>query len=71
MVPKIVTAVFVRTGQILELCVRGQLIRTTPEHPFWTTRKVGREQERLRLATNFWMRTGSWSLWRIERHRKV
>ena len=36
---KIVEAVFMRTGQILVVRVDGQQIRTTPEHPFWTTRK--------------------------------
>ena len=33
--PKVVEEVFVRTGQILHVHVRGQVIRTTPEHPFW------------------------------------
>ena len=33
--PKVVEEVFVRAGQILHVHVRGQVIRTTPEHPFW------------------------------------
>jgi hypothetical protein len=32
---KVVEAVFVRTGRVLHLHLGGQVIRTTPEHPFW------------------------------------
>jgi hypothetical protein len=32
---KVVERVFVRTGRILHLRVQGQVIRTTPEHPFY------------------------------------
>jgi len=32
---KVVEAKFVRTGRILHLHVNGEVIRTTPEHPFW------------------------------------
>ena len=36
---KVVEEVFVRTGRILNLHVGGQMIRTTPEHPFFVQEK--------------------------------
>lgn len=36
---KAVEEVFVRTGRVLNLHIGGQVIRTTPEHPFWVRGK--------------------------------
>ncbi len=38
-VARVVEEKFVRTGNVLHLHVDGQLIRTTPEHPFYVFRK--------------------------------
>ncbi len=38
-VARIVEDKFVRTGNVLHLHVQGELIRTTPEHPFYVFRK--------------------------------
>src|SRR5262249_57983222 len=39
-VAKVVEEVFVRVGQVLHVHVRGRIIRTTPEHPFWVVNKA-------------------------------
>lgn len=38
---KRVEEVFVRTGRILEIRVRGRIISTTPEHPFFVANRGG------------------------------
>jgi len=47
---KRVEEVFVRTGRIWHLTAGGQLIRTTPEHPFWVVGKGWVETSRLQIG---------------------
>jgi hypothetical protein len=61
-VPKTVEEVFVHTGRILHLHVGGEVIRTTPEHPFyaagrgWTAAGRLSSSDRLRTLSKGWVK---------------
>jgi hypothetical protein len=47
---KVVERIFVRTGRILHLRVQGQVIRTTPEHPFYVRGQGWRQAAQLQVG---------------------
>jgi RHS repeat-associated protein len=59
---KVVLAVFARTGRILHLHAGGQVIRTTPEHPFWVEGAGWLEAGLLRAGDLVCSEDGQWVL---------
>jgi RHS repeat-associated protein len=57
---KVVEEVFVRTGRIMDLRVRGQVIRTTSEHPFWVRGKGWTEAGALQAGDLLPSHDGQW-----------
>jgi hypothetical protein len=47
---QLVEAVFVNTARILHLHVGSQVIRTTPEHPFWVRLKGWLTADKIRAG---------------------
>jgi hypothetical protein len=56
----VVEEVFVRTGRILHLHAGGQVIRTTPEHPFWVEGQGWTRASELRLGDSLLSHDGQW-----------
>jgi RHS repeat-associated protein len=62
LVLKVIEEVFVRTAKILHVQVRGQVIRTTAEHPFFVKRAWKFiEASELRAGDEFLSHDGQWS----------
>jgi hypothetical protein len=57
---KVVEEVFVRTGRVLYLHVGGQVIRTTPEHPFYAQGKGWVGASQLRVGDLLSSHDGRW-----------
>ena len=51
--PRQVEEVFVRSAELLELVVSGQIIKTTMEHPFWVVDAGWRDAHELKVGDRF------------------
>ncbi len=58
---KVVEEVFQRLGRILEVRVGGQVIKTTPEHPFWVRGRGWTPAGELKGGEEFSGRDGGWT----------
>jgi Pretoxin HINT domain len=58
--PRVVQHVFMRVSRVIELRVRGRVIKTTPEHPFWVLGKGWRAAGLLETGDLLRSHDGQW-----------